>query len=30
VNYAIAAVCLYLCLEPLKDAVSRVREFAED
>ena len=30
VNYAIAAVCLYLCLDPLKDAVSRVREFAED
>ena len=30
VNYAIAAVCLYLCLDPLKDAVARVREFAED
>ena len=30
VNYAIAAACLYLCLDPLKDAVSRVREFAED
>ncbi len=30
VNYAIAAVCLYLCLDPLKDAVSRVHEFAED
>ena len=30
VNYAIAAVCLYLCLDPLKDAVGRVREFAED
>jgi MFS family permease len=30
VNYAIAAICLYLCLEPLKDAVSRVHEFAED
>ena len=30
VNYAIAAICLYLCLEPLKDAVSRVHEFAGD
>jgi len=30
VNYSIAAVCLYLCLDPLKDAVARVREFAED
>jgi MFS family permease len=30
VNYAIAAVCLYLCLDPLKDAVSRVSEFSED
>lgn len=30
VNYAIAAVCLYLCLDPLKDAVSRVSEFSDD
>ena len=30
VNYVIAAICLYLCLDPLKDAVSRVSEFAED
>ncbi|MGV0035412.1 MAG: spinster family MFS transporter [Candidatus Azotimanducaceae bacterium WSBS_2022_MAG_OTU7] len=30
VNYTIAAVCLYRCLAPLKDAVSRVHEYAED
>ena len=30
VNYVIAAVCLYFCLAPLKEAVSKVHEFAGD
>ena len=30
VNYVIAAICLWLCLKPLEEAIGRVKEFAHD
>ena len=30
VNYVIAAICLFLSLKPLEDAISRVGEFDDD